>query len=145
MSFPSPNKSTMTEITICMHAKHNNDVHLTASCLSYIYHFYQCTQESIKKFWAWAGTRFVALCSFFPGSLTVFHRGRQPESGGRQLKSSRAGNRIISSYFKGQKKLKWLFQANISSKKRTNKFYFTTKKPKVDLFSFVFWRKLKTP
>ena len=32
-----------------------------------------------------------------------------------------------------------------SSKKRTNKFYFTAMKPQVDLFSFVFWRKLKTP
>ena len=29
-----------------MHAKHNNDVHLTASCLFYIYHFYQCTLKS---------------------------------------------------------------------------------------------------
>ena len=28
---------------------------------------------------------------------------------------------------------------------RTNEFYFTTMKPQIDLFSFVFWRKLKTP
>ena len=34
----------------------------------------------------------------------------------------------------------WLFL-----QKRTNKFYFTTMKPQVDLFLFVFWRKLKTP
>ena len=27
---------------------------------------------------------FVAFCSFFPCSLTVFHRGRQQKSGGRQ-------------------------------------------------------------
>ena len=46
---------------------------------------------------------------------------------------------------KGQTKLKRFFQADISSKKRTNEFYFTTMKPQVDLFSFVFWRKLKTP
>ena len=32
-----------------------------------------------------------------------------------------------------------------SSKKRTNEFYFTTIKLQVDLFSFVFWKKLKTP
>ena len=32
-----------------------------------------------------------------------------------------------------------------SSKKRTNKFNFTTMIPQDDLFSFVFWRKLKTP
>ena len=25
-----------------------------------------------------------------------------------------------------------------------NEFYFTTMKPQIDLFSFVFWRKLKT-
>ena len=46
---------------------------------------------------------------------------------------------------KGQKKSKRFFQAGVSSKKRTNKFYFTTMKPQVDLFSFIFWRKLKTP
>ena len=33
---------------------------------------------------------FVAFCSFFPCSLTAFHRGRQQKSGGRQWKSSRA-------------------------------------------------------
>ena len=32
-----------------------------------------------------------------------------------------------------------------SSKKRTNEFDFTTMIPQVDLFSFVFWKKLKTP
>ena len=46
---------------------------------------------------------------------------------------------------KGRKKSKWFFQADVSSKKRTNEFYFTTMKPQVDLFSFIFWRKLKTP
>ena len=30
-------------------------------------------------------------------------------------------------------------------KKRTNEFYFTTMKPQVNLFSFILWRKLKTP
>ena len=34
---------------------------------------------------------------------------------------------------------------DVSSKKRTNKFYFTTMKLQVDLFSFLFGRKLKTP
>ena len=33
---------------------------------------------------------FVAFCSFFLCSLTVFHRGGQQKSGGRQWKSSRA-------------------------------------------------------
>ena len=37
------------------------------------------------------------------------------------------------------------FQANVSSKKWTNKFYFTTLKPQVDLFSFIFLEKLKNP
>ena len=30
------------------------------------------------------GEPIVAFCSFFPCSLTVFHRGRQQKSGGRQ-------------------------------------------------------------
>ena len=46
---------------------------------------------------------------------------------------------------KGQTKSKRFFQANVSSKKRTKEFYFTTMKPQVNLFSFIFWRKLKTP
>ena len=46
---------------------------------------------------------------------------------------------------KGQTKLKWFFQADVSSEKRTNEFNFTTMTPQVDLFSFVFWKKLKTP
>ena len=51
----------------------------------------------------------------------------------------------LFSSVKDQKKSKQFFQANVSSKKQTNEFYFTTIKPQVDLFSFVFWRKLKTP
>ena len=46
---------------------------------------------------------------------------------------------------KGQTKLKWFFQADVSSKKRMNTFDFTTMIPQVDLFSFVFWKKFKTP
>ena len=38
---------------------------------------------------------------------------------------------------KGQKDSKWFFQADVSSKRRTNEFYFITMKPQVDLFSFV--------
>ena len=52
--------------------------------------------------------------------------------------------RILSSEVKGQTKSKRFFQADVSSKKRTNEFYFNTKKPQIDMFSFVFWRKLKT-
>ena len=40
---------------------------------------------------------------------------------------------------KGQTKSKRFFQADVSSKKRTNEFYFTTMKPQVDLFSFGFF------
>ena len=40
---------------------------------------------------------------------------------------------------------KRFFQADVFSKKQTNEFYFTTMKPQVNLFSFGFWRKLKTP
>ena len=46
---------------------------------------------------------------------------------------------------KGQAKSKWFFQADVSSKKPTNEFDFTTMIPQVDLLSFVFWKKLKTP
>ena len=55
-------------------------------------------------------------------------------------------NSSVSSDLKPpQTKSKKKFQADISSKKRMNEFYFTTMKPQIDLFSFVFWRKLKTP
>ena len=47
--------------------------------------------------------------------------------------------------YKGQTKSKKFLQSDISSKKRTNKFKFTTMKPQVVLFSFVNWRKLNTP
>ena len=40
---------------------------------------------------------------------------------------------------------KRFLMSSISSKKRTKEFNFTTMIPQVDLFSFVFWRKLKTP
>ena len=38
-----------------------------------------------------------------------------------------------------------IFSSQRFLQKRTNEFYFTTMKPQIDLFSFVFWRKLKTP
>ena len=41
----------------------------------------------------------------------------------------------------GQTNSKWFFQANISSKKRTNKFDFTT----CQLVSFVLWKNVTTP
>ena len=44
---------------------------------------------------------------------------------------------------KGQTKSKWFFQADISSKNRTNEFDFTTMIPQVDLFSSVFGRNLR--
>ena len=47
--------------------------------------------------------------------------------------------------FKGQLISKGLFGILYSPKKRTKKFDFNTMIPQVDLFSFVFWEKLKTP
>ena len=38
-----------------------------------------------------------------------------------------------------------IFSSQCFLQKRTYEFYFTTMKPQVDLFSFVFWRKLKIP
>ena len=46
---------------------------------------------------------------------------------------------------KGQLILKGLFGIFNSSKKRTEKFDLTTIVPQVDLFSFIFWKNLKTP
>ena len=37
---------------------------------------------------------------------------------------------------KVQTKSKWFFRAEVSSKKQTNEFYFTTMKPQVNLFFF---------
>ena len=37
-----------------------------------------------------SGNCVCSFCSFFPCSLTFFHRGRKQKSGGRQQKSSRA-------------------------------------------------------
>ena len=46
---------------------------------------------------------------------------------------------------KGQLISKGLFGILNSSKKRMKKFNSTTMIPQVDLFSFVFWKNLKTP
>ena len=46
---------------------------------------------------------------------------------------------------KGQLISKGLFAILNSSKKRMKQFDLTTMIPQVDLFSFVFWKKLKTP
>ena len=53
--------------------------------------------------------------------------------------------KISSLLTKGQRNSKWFFQDNFSSKKQTSKFNFTSMIPQLNLFSFVFWRKLKTP
>ena len=53
--------------------------------------------------------------------------------------------KMVSLLTKGQTKSKWFFQADDPSKKQTNEFDFTIKIPQVDLFSFIFWKKLKTP
>jgi len=51
----------------------------------------------------------------------------------------------ISAIIKGQLISKGVLMSAISSKKRTKEFDFTTMIPQIDLFSFVFWRKSKTP
>ena len=50
-------------------------------------------------------------------------------------------SKVIDISHKGQTNSKWFFQADVSSKKWTKKFDFTTF---VDLFSSVFWKKVKT-
>ena len=50
----------------------------------------------------------------------------------------------ISHYVTGQLISKGLFGILNSSKKGTKKFNLTTRIPQVDLFSFVFWKNLKT-
>ena len=52
---------------------------------------------------------------------------------------------LIKRLLKGHLISKWFFASSISSKKRTNKFDFTTMIPQVDIFSFVFWRKSTIP
>ena len=46
---------------------------------------------------------------------------------------------------KGQIISKGFLMSSISSKKQTKEFDYTTMIPQIDLFSFVFWRKSKTP
>ena len=53
--------------------------------------------------------------------------------------------KCLSCIIKGQLISKWFLGSSISSKKRTNKFDFTTMIPQVDMFSFVFLRKSTTP
>ena len=55
------------------------------------------------------------------------------------------GSQLLSGFTKGQLISKGLFGILNSPKKRTKNFDFTTMIPQVDLFSFVFWEKLKTP
>ena len=76
------------------------------------------------------------LLPFFKGWIRL-----KSNNGKRKCFILHQNNSII----KGQTKSKQFFQADLSSKKRTNEFDFITMKPQVDLFSIVFWRKLKTP
>ena len=46
---------------------------------------------------------------------------------------------------KGQLISKWFFDVINFLKKRTNEFHFTSMVPRVNLFSFIFWRKSTTP
>ena len=49
---------------------------------------------------------------------------------------------IYSDLIKGQTNLKWFFQADVSSKKNEQTNWTLLR---VDLFLFVFWKKVKTP
>ena len=57
----------------------------------------------------------------------------------------KGGWTVFNTVDKGQIILKGFLMSSISSNKRTKEFDFTTMIPQFDLFSFVFWRKLKTP
>ena len=67
---------------------------------------------------------FVSFCSFFLSSLTVVHKGRQWKSGGKQQKSSRAGQHTVVLISKGvgnkkssrarQQNNLFLFQPNLN-------------------------------
>ena len=62
------------------------------------------------------------------------------------LKTKLKTHTVSSHYIvKGQIISKGFLMSSISSKKRTKEFDFTTMIPQVDWFSFVFWRKSKTP
>ena len=61
-------------------------------------------------------------------------------SGKSSLLSAMLGKKPLA---KGQLILKGVLMSSISSKKRTKEFDFTTMIPQIDLFSFIFWRKLK--
>ena len=51
----------------------------------------------------------------------------------------------LKSVLKVRKSQNEFFKPTFPPKKRTKEFYFTSIKPQVDLFSFVFWRKSTTP
>ena len=53
------------------------------------------------------------------------------------------GHAIENLIAKGLTKSKWFFQADVSSKKRTNKFDFTTMITQVDLFSLCFLEEIE--
>ena len=62
-----------------------------------------------------------------------------------EFRCENATNLFSMKSTKGQMISKGFLVASISSKKQTKEFDFTTMIPQVDLFSFVFWRKSKTP
>ena len=68
----------------------------------------------LLEHWCGGLTKYVALPYDVPSSL------QRPE----KVKSK--GTKKICSLTKGQTKSKWFFQADVSSKKRTNEFDFTT-------------------
>ena len=77
--------------------KHNNSSVETVSCIHRLClvgtrgHILRIIDLLFSRFLSAAIEQwFVAFCSFFPCSLTVFHRGKQWKSGSRQWKSSRA-------------------------------------------------------
>ena len=62
-----------------------------------------------------------------------------------QVCRCRSSISFLQRIIKGQLISKGVLMYSISSKKRTKELDFTTMIPQIDLFSFVFWRKSKTP
>ena len=72
---------------------------------TYFWFKHSSEKNASLKFMFTPQITFVAFCSFFPCSLTVFHMGRQQKSGGRQQKSSRADKQLCFPQGQTMKKL----------------------------------------
>ena len=131
--------------------------------LNYKFNFYFCALYAYCLCAIWGrGTRrrklFLKMCSNFAFDSSVILQiseighlnkdwsfWKNQEKGKKQAKQKTSTNlATLCCEAKGQLISKCLFGIFNSPKKRTKKFNFTTKIPQVDLFSFLFWEKLKT-